>query len=507
MPEYRQIDTMISIGPAISSEFGSTDDGAKTTPAAAGRTIRRRRADAELSYTRIVQAAVGLLEESPSPSVDQVAAAAEVSRATVYRHFKSRNALLRAARGQVTDEALSAGGGHEAGESSRVPGVSELLDQVPPYLLGEQIVAEARRLPGVSSSALYLVDIDGSRLLRFSGSDEFPDQLPAPLAVGPEIPREGIANLRRLIADQLAGSVAAPLHLRGRAIGLLLAVDAEPSRLALLARQAAAALENAESYTDAIAQCRRRKPITAAGEMQQNLLPPRIVQITGATVAGAMLPCYEVGGDWFDYAENSDGAWLAVAETPGEGVTAVSLAALALAALRAARRSGAGHEETVGRMHETIACADSDAVVTAIVGRWQGPTATFSWINCGHLPPVLIGEDGELRVLKIPAAPALGAKPGPGPLSVGTRSLRRGERLVLYCDGVSERVMHDGAPFGLKGIRQAALKAENSSAAATARAIIDAVAMASRSALSDDATLLVLAPTDRPRGQAAGPAI
>ena len=36
------------------------------------------------------------------------------------------------------------------------------------------------------------------------------------------------------------------------------------------------------------------------------MLPPRIAPITGGSVAGSLLPAYDVGGDWFDHAENPD---------------------------------------------------------------------------------------------------------------------------------------------------------------------------------------------------------
>jgi len=40
--------------------------------------------------------------------------------------------------------------------------------------------------------------------------------------------------------------------------------------------------------------------INAAAEIQQDLLPPRIAAVEGASVAGGVLPGYEVGGDFFD---------------------------------------------------------------------------------------------------------------------------------------------------------------------------------------------------------------
>jgi serine phosphatase RsbU (regulator of sigma subunit) len=463
---------------------------------------RQRRADAELNYSRIVSAAVELLRESPAPSIEEIAAAAGVARSTLYRHFPNRVELLRAARRQAQDAAISVTGAPSEVAERRPPpvepGVDELLSQVSPHLIGDQIVAEARRLPGVSAAAIYLVDIDGSRLWRFAGSDAFPAELPAPLSVGPEIPRDGLANLRRIVAKELPGSVAAPLDLHGRAIGLLLAVDADPAALALLARQGAMAIHLAEGYTDAIASCRRRKPISAAAEIQQNLLPPRVAQITGAAIAGNVIPSYDVGGDWFDYADNADGAWLAVADATGKGTSAASLGALALGAFRAARRSGSPHPEVVEAMHQAVrTIGRADQVVTAVVGRWHGPTATFSWINCGHPPPMVIDRQGTVTALDAPIGRALGAPGGDSEWPSSAVRLSAGERLVLVCDGITERVCTSGAPFGLEGIAHAVARARSTSAAATVRAIEDAVSNASERSLEDDATLLVLVPSER----------
>src|SRR4051794_11410354 len=64
----------------------------------------RRRADAERSIARILDAAVDALGEDQDVSMSEIARRAGVVRATIYVHFPTREALLEA----VTERALAA---------------------------------------------------------------------------------------------------------------------------------------------------------------------------------------------------------------------------------------------------------------------------------------------------------------------------------------------------------------------------------------------------------------
>lgn len=467
-----------------------------------GKSERIRR-DAAANRRRIIDVAADAMQADPDVSMEAVATSSGLGRATVYRHFRSRAELVAAVQARAVEAAdsnerdeLQPPG--ELGRDAPSPlDVVDVLNKVPPHQLAEQVVAEAQRVSNGSTVALYMVDIDGSRLRRMAGSQEFPEELPASLAVGPELSREGVEVLRVELQEQMPASVLAPLYLRSRAIGVLVAISTPLEPLYDLARQAGAALELAGLYTDSLNMARRRQTTTAAAEVQQGLLPPRICRLAGARVVGNVLPSYESGGDWFDHVENADGAWVAIADATGSGPKAAAMGALTLGAYRAARRRGADLPEAAADMDTAVAALESDGTVSAHLMRWHGPTSSVAWVDCGGPPPLLIDEHGNCEVLgpedSSEVGPVLGSGDAQDRPSRTVRVLT-GQKLVLHSTGVTGRQAQDGATFGLEGVRAAIAEAADLSAVGLVRSISAAVVAATDAPLDEDVTVVVLEP-------------
>lgn len=327
---------------------------------------------------------------------------------------------------------------------------------------------------------------------RLAGAATFPAQVTAPLAVGPEVPREGVAAIRAVFEELLPGATVAPLQLRGRAIGVLLAVGTATDQLRDLASEAAVALALAPAYTDYIDTVRRTRATSPAAEIQQNLLPPRVARVGGATVAGNVLPGYEIGGDWFDYTENPRGTWMGIADSEGSGAAAAGIGAVTLGAFRSVRRESDDPAESLLAMHRVLLeLADGRATSTATVGLWNAPASSFRWITAGDHPPLRVTADGQLHALEGQLYPELGSDAFPAGVTSHTVRLEKTERLLLLSDSFTD----PDHGLGLTAIKRAISKADNNAAPATVRAIEDALREHHTDGLDDDATVVILAPS------------
>jgi serine phosphatase RsbU (regulator of sigma subunit) len=367
-----------------------------------------------------------------------------------------------------------------------------LLEEPTPARVAERLVAEAQATAG-APAALYVGDLDGRSLRRVTGDRGLPEHLESAQLVGPEIPAGQAAAL--LAPAMPAGATALPLTLRGRALSVLVFSAPPAGDLEALVARAAAELELAERYTDVLAAARRHRTCSAAAELQQDLMPPRITRLEGADVACSILPAYDVGGDWIDHCATADGGWLGVADAVGKGPQASAISAIALGAYRATRRGGGDLADAAASIHDALCSLEvPDIFMSAVLASWHGPSSSLTWLRCGHPAPSVWHAERGLRELEGGDGPVLGLDRLAPPTETASARIAPGELVVLVSDGVLERTAPGGEPFGEEGLRRALQALRAPSAIAATSAILEAVATTYDGPLRDDASVVVLAP-------------
>jgi serine phosphatase RsbU (regulator of sigma subunit) len=367
----------------------------------------------------------------------------------------------------------------------------ELLEEPTLARVAERIVDEAQATAG-APAALYVGDLDGRSLRRVTGDDALPEQLESTQLIGPEIPASHAAALALAMPQ---GATVLPLTLRGRALSVLVFSGPPTGDVGALVARSAAALELAERYTDLLASARRHRACSAAAELQQDLMPPRIARLEGADIACSILPAYDVGGDWIDHCAMAGGGWLGVADAVGKGPQASAISAIALGAYRATRRGGGDLADAAQSIHAALLALDvPDIFMSAVLASWDGPSSTLTWLRCGHPAPMVWHPGRGLRELEGGDGPVLGLERLDPPSQAASATIAPDELVVLVSDGVLERTDPGGEPFGEDGLRLALAGMHAPSAIAAASAVLQGVATTCDGPLRDDASVVVLAP-------------
>jgi sigma-B regulation protein RsbU (phosphoserine phosphatase) len=205
--------------------------------------------------------------------------------------------------------------------------------------------------------------------------------------------------------------------------------------------------------------------LAIAQEVQAQLYPKLITQLDTLEVHGFCRPARTVSGDYYDFLSlNSDKLMLAVGDISGKGISAALLMATIHSAVRAytiedvpvLREAAIGAAGGSGVMlasesrgadaspatllsllnHQLFENTPDAKYATLLLGIYDGPTRRFTYANGGHLPPILISEDGSSQLLSC-GGTVVGLFDNLS-FPEATIQLRPGDMLVTYSDGVTE---------------------------------------------------------------------
>src|SRR4051794_38140571 len=375
------------------------------------------------------------------------------------------------------------------------------------------LVSAAGGQLGAARTVLYLADYDQLLLVPLAaagsaaageGTTAEPDLGLEPIAVDGTLAGRAYSDLAQQASPAGSGrTIWTPVLNGTERVGVLrldFAADVPvEDELPAACRDVAALLAELvmtrSQYGDAVERARRRVPMTLPAELAWQLLPPLTFVSPAVAVAGVLAPSEQVAGDSFDYALNGTTLSVAIFDAMGHGLEAATLATVAVAALRNARRGGLDLRGTVHAVDTAIGGQfGPDKFVTGILGELDISTGWWCWTTCGHHPALLVRDGKVVKTLdSVVGAPlGLGLLDEPAPL--GQERLQPGDRLLLYTDGVIEARDSAGEVFGTHRLVELATRqnAAGRAAAETLRRLTHAILRHQDGDLQDDATTVLV---------------
>lgn len=195
---------------------------------------------------------------------------------------------------------------------------------------------------------------------------------------------------------------------------------------------------------------RYQAELMLAEKLQESMVPKKPLSGPDFLLNGFMKPAREVGGDLYGYFEiDKDHVGFFIGDVSGKGVPAALFMAKACAVLRSSTPT-----LDVERANKTLCESNSEEYfVTAFIATLELSTGILRYVNCGHETPFLC-HDGVYSPLSENPNFMLGYVDDFKFVQEECR-LSKGDRLILYTDGVSEAMDKDGNLFGRERIQNA----------------------------------------------------
>ncbi len=251
-----------------------------------------------------------------------------------------------------------------------------------------------------------------------------------------------------------------------------------------VATEAASLIENARLVQAEEASRRYQQELSIAASIQQKLMTVTIPEVPFAKLDGKNLSCKEIGGDFYDAVHTDAGLTVVLADVSGKGVSAALLASTLQGMIYSQLMAGMNLIDIVTAVNRYFTHKEiGEKYATLVIAKLQRD-GELEYVNCGHVPPLLVCNGEVIR-------------PEHGNLPVGLMAdatyesdrfqLHAGDRLVLVTDGVTEAENATGEFFDNHRLEKVA------AASGSLTQILAAVsAFCDGTPLSDDCTVVDL---------------
>ena len=382
-------------------------------------------------------------------------------------------------------------------------------------------------LVGVEACALFLWDRDAAALMPFQqyglkGEEQAAfwdlcldesDVLVHKLLKGqPSVDLRELPESPKLVSALGRGSfLALPLIAKRGILGTMIVEYEGPGQrfaqrwmsiLSGIAGQAALAIENDLLLKEAAEQERIKQELAVAQRIQASFLPECCPSVSGWELASIWRSARQVSGDFYDFIPlpstgkdmglDEGRMGLVIADVADKGVPAALFMALSRTLVRTMAIDGKPPAKAIARANDLIlADARSGLFVTLFYAIIQPNSGEITYVNAGHMPPLVVrAATGQVEELRVPGV-ALGILSS-FPFQQWEALLEPGDTLILYTDGVTDASDAAEQRFGRERLRDVVRNHRHLSAVELAETIHEAVGtFVGGAAQFDDFTLLV----------------
>ncbi|MBC7289307.1 MAG: serine/threonine-protein phosphatase, partial [Armatimonadetes bacterium] len=217
--------------------------------------------------------------------------------------------------------------------------------------------------------------------------------------------------------------------------------------------------------------------ISLARRLQQNLLPRSTPDVPGWEIASDLRPARQVGGDMYCFPPLPDGSSLIViADVAGKSVSGLMYLSLVHSHLRTIASTTSDLADIVGELNRrAYAELQPDSYVAAVFIKIRPGSSTVAYVNCGHLPPLVVRPGSGRAEMLGTDDPIIGASYN-HVYREGRTEVPPGGLVLCYTDGIVEARNRSGEMYGEERLRRFAVQKAHLPPADLCRALLEEVA-------------------------------
>ena len=255
-------------------------------------------------------------------------------------------------------------------------------------------------------------------------------------------------------------------------------------------------LLKAKAYSDAVKE-QIAGELRVAREIQMGMLPhdfAGVEQAYGVNFGAVLEPAREVGGDLYGVCAAGPGRLVVfLGDVSGKGIPASMFMVRAVSLARLLAREIPEPERILARLNDELAADNpSGMFVTFLCAVFEPRSRRLTLANGGHCRPVLLPAAGPPRWAVKNLGTALGFEPGLH-FERTELTLREGDALILYSDGVSEAFNPQEECYGNERLLADVGALAGQAAPAITTGLLEKVrAFAASAPQSDDIAILAL---------------